>query len=71
MTENSQTSIREKADAAFRQAAATVIERARQHGTKIIVCENGQIVERTWQEMQKALKRKSIPPRQERRDSRS
>ncbi len=58
MPENSKTPMRAKADAAFRQAAATVIERAKQHGTKIIGCENGKIVERTWQEMQKALKRK-------------
>jgi hypothetical protein len=33
----------EKADAAFRQAAANVIERARQTGTPVIVWENGQV----------------------------
>jgi hypothetical protein len=57
--------MREKADAAFRQAAARVIERARQHGTRIIVCESGKIVERTWQEMHEAPKRKSTPRRGE------
>jgi hypothetical protein len=56
MNDNAETPIRAKADAAFRQAAARVIERAKEHGAKIIVCEDGQVVERTWQEMEKALK---------------
>jgi hypothetical protein len=55
MTDRSPESLREKADAAFRQAAAKVIERARRHGTRIIVCENGQIVERTPEEMEEKL----------------
>jgi hypothetical protein len=41
----------EKAEAAFRQAAAKVIERARQTGTPVILWENGKVVERTWQEL--------------------
>jgi hypothetical protein len=61
--ENSKTPMREKADAAFRQAAARVIARAREHGTKIVVCESGQMVERGWQEMEKTLGRKRTPPR--------
>jgi hypothetical protein len=65
MTDNSETSMRAKADAAFRKAAAKVIRRARQHGTTIIVEEDGQIVERSWQEMEKALKRQSTPSREE------
>ena len=37
----------EKANAAFQQAAAKVIERARQTGTPVIVWEKGQIIERS------------------------
>jgi hypothetical protein len=55
MSGRSGDSIREKADAAFRQAAAKVIERARRHGTRIVVWENGRTVERTWEEMEREL----------------
>ncbi len=65
MTENPESSMREKADAAFRLAAVKVIERARRHGTRIIVCEDGRIVERASQEMERILARKSIPLRDE------
>jgi hypothetical protein len=65
MSNNAGDSIREKADAAFLQAAQKVIDRARQFGTRIIVWENGQIVERTWQEMEEVLARKSDPARGE------
>jgi hypothetical protein len=41
----------EKADAAFKQAAAKVIERARQTGTPVILWENGRIVKRSWEEL--------------------
>ena len=58
MSKVSGDSIREKADAAFLQAAATVINRARQFGTRIIGWEDGRIVERTWQEMEQALAKK-------------
>jgi hypothetical protein len=61
VTENPESSMREKADAALRLAAVKVIERARRHGTRIIVCEDNQIVERSWQEMERILARKSIP----------
>lgn len=45
----------EKADAAFRQAAFKVIERARQTGTPVIVWEDGRIVKRSWEEMLREL----------------
>jgi hypothetical protein len=61
MSNNAGNSIRDKADAAFLQAAHKVIERAKQFGTRIIGWENGQIVERTWQEMEQELARKSNP----------
>jgi hypothetical protein len=41
----------EKADAAFKQAAAKVIERGRQTATPVILWENGQIVKRSWKEL--------------------
>jgi hypothetical protein len=44
-----------KANAVFRQAARTVIERARQSGTPIYVWEDGKVVERTWAEMERLL----------------
>ncbi len=49
----------EKANAAFRQAARKVIERARQSGTPIILWENGRVIERTWQEAEQALAKSS------------
>jgi hypothetical protein len=55
MNENPGESIREKADAAFRQASAKVIQRARLHGTRIIVWEDGRVVERTCDEMEREL----------------
>jgi len=59
MSDRSGDSIREKADAAFRQAAAKVIERARQHGTTIVVWENGRSVEWTWEEAARELAKHS------------
>jgi len=44
-------SLTEKANAAFRQAAAKVVERARQTGTPVIVWENGQVVEHSAEEL--------------------
>jgi diaminopimelate decarboxylase len=44
----------EKANAAFRQAAAKVIERARQTGTPVIVWEEGQVIERSCEELEQA-----------------
>jgi hypothetical protein len=61
MSNNSADSIREKADAAFLQAAQVVIERAKRFGTRIVGWENGQIVERTWQEIELELAKKSNP----------
>jgi hypothetical protein len=43
------------ADAAFRQAAMKVIERARQTGTPVIIWENGQVTERSAEEMMARL----------------
>jgi len=42
----------EKANAAFRQAAAKVVERARQTGTPVIVWENGQVAELSAEELE-------------------
>ncbi len=52
---DSAQAITKMADAAFRQAAAKIIEEARRFGTSIIVYADGQIVERTWQETEQAL----------------
>jgi hypothetical protein len=41
----------EKIDAACKQAAAKVIERARQTGTPVILWENGRMVKRSWEEL--------------------
>jgi hypothetical protein len=41
----------EKVEAACKQAAAKVIERARQTGTPVILWENGRIVKRSWDEL--------------------
>jgi hypothetical protein len=57
MNDNSGESMREKVDAAFRQASAKVIQRARLHGTRIIVWENGRPVERTCDEMERELEK--------------
>ncbi len=45
-------SLTEKANAAFRQAAAKVIEQARQTGTPVIVWENGQVAEHSVEELE-------------------
>jgi hypothetical protein len=41
----------EKIDAACKQAAVKVIERARQTGTPVILWENGRIIKRSWEEL--------------------
>ena len=46
----------EKADAAFRQAAASVIERARQTRTPVIVWEDGRVVEYSADEMEERIR---------------
>jgi hypothetical protein len=45
----------EKVEAAFRRAAVKVIERARQTGTPVIFWENGRIVQRSAEEMEREL----------------
>ncbi len=62
MSNRAGNSMREKAEAAFLQAARKVIERARLTGTPIIVWEDGQIVERSWQEMEQSLAKKRTRP---------
>ncbi|MFN0196238.1 MAG: hypothetical protein ACKVT0_05800 [Planctomycetaceae bacterium] len=54
------SSLMEKANAAFAQAAVKIIERARQTGTPVIIWENGQVREISPDEMQdrEALTRK-------------
>jgi len=41
----------EKVEAACKQAAVKVIERARQTGTPVILWENGRMVKRSWEEL--------------------
>ena len=60
-------SMTEKVEAACRQVAAKVIERARQTGTPVIVSENGRIVKRSWEEMMNELSR--TPPKNREDDS--
>jgi hypothetical protein len=45
----------EMADAAFREAMAEVIERARQTRTPVIVWEDGRVVEYSADEMEKRI----------------
>jgi hypothetical protein len=59
MSDDTGESLTRKINAAFRQAARTVIDRARQTGTPIILWENGQIVKRTADEMDVRLR--SLP----------
>jgi len=47
MGDKTRDTLTEMADAAFRQAAAKVVELARQTGTPVIVWENGRIVEKS------------------------
>ena len=48
-------SLTDKANAAFRQAAAKVIERAKQTGTPVIVWENGQVKELAPQQVEQRM----------------
>jgi hypothetical protein len=50
-TEEKVRTLTEKADAAFHRAAITVIQRARQTGTPVIVWENGRVMERSGEEL--------------------
>jgi hypothetical protein len=52
-----------KADAAFRQVARKVIEKARQAGTPIYLWEEGKVVERTWEEMEQLLGKETADDR--------
>lgn len=55
----------EKANAAFRQAATKVIERARQTGTPVIVWENGRAAERSSEELASLPTKAGDVPRQD------
>ena len=52
MSAKTRNTLTEKADAAFRQAAAKVVERARQTGTPVIVWEKGQVTEHSGEELE-------------------
>ncbi len=57
-----QKPLTEKANAAFRRAAAKVVERARQTGTPVIVWERGQVTEHPAEELEHVeLQRGSAP----------
>lgn len=59
MPEDAKTpTMTEKADAAFRQAMADVIERARQTRTPVIVWEDGRVVEYSADEMEERIQPK-------------
>jgi hypothetical protein len=60
----------EKANAAFRQAAAKVVERARQTGTPVIVWEEGKVVERKCEELEQPPPRKPRKTRANRTEKR-
>ncbi len=47
MSDKTRDTLTEQADAAFRQAAAKVVNLARQTGTPVIVCEGGRIVQKS------------------------
>jgi hypothetical protein len=50
MSDGIGSTLGEKADDAFRRTATKVIERARQTGTPVKLWENGQVVERFYEE---------------------
>jgi hypothetical protein len=52
-------SMRAKADAAFRQAAVKVIERAKQTGTPVIVWKDGRVAAISPEEAEQGLARQS------------
>ncbi|MGO9469327.1 MAG: hypothetical protein ACLQVF_34825 [Isosphaeraceae bacterium] len=59
MSDETMSTLIEKADAAFWAAAAQVIKLARQTGTPVIVWEDGRIVEKTAEEAEMELRKKS------------
>jgi len=52
MSAKTRNRLTEKANAAFRQAAAKVVERARQTGTPVIVWEKGKVTEHSGEELE-------------------
>jgi len=64
MRDETGESLTEKVEAAFRLAAAEVIERARQTGTPVILWENGKVIERTWDELTNQPPEARNPPAQ-------
>ncbi len=71
MNDKTSESMTERANAAFRQAAAEVIERAPQTGTPVILWENGKVVERTWEELTRQRPRARNPQQQTRGEDES
>jgi len=57
MGDKARDTLTEKADAAFRQAAAKVVELARQTRTPVIVWEDGRIVEKSAEEAEMELRK--------------
>ncbi len=57
MSDETMSTLIEKADAAFWAAAAQVIKLARQTGTPVIVWENGRIVKKTADEAEMELRK--------------
>ena len=53
MSSETHEALTEKANAAFRQAAAKVVERARQTGTPVIVWEQGLVAEHPAEELER------------------
>ena len=62
MSAKTRNGLTEKANAAFRQAAAKVVERARQTGTPVIVWENGQVAEHSAEELEGQYSQMSQEP---------
>jgi hypothetical protein len=70
MNDKPRDTLTEKVDAAFRQAAAKVIERARQTGTPVIVWDNGQVKEYSAEELEGPDSQGSTRPGGTRKDKR-
>ena len=62
MSAKTRNRLTEKANAAFRQAAAKVVERARQTGTPVIVWEKGQVAEHSAEELEGQYSQMSQKP---------
>jgi hypothetical protein len=61
MSDKTRDTLTEQADAAFRQAAAKVVNLARQTGTPVIVREDGRIVQKSADEAGMELRKTGTP----------